>query len=90
MRVTAGSKGGALPDSWSWTAARITAQTKHHNAMQIVAKQAEALRPGRSGSKCFVCRQLVDRARTCLCIHTIFLNASKQTAWTELKLTANL
>ncbi len=84
MRVTAGLKGAALPDSWPWTAARIAAQTKHHNAMQLVTKQAEALSPGRSGSECFVCRQFIGRACTCVCIHAILLNALKQASWTEL------
>lgn len=83
MRVTAGLKGAALPDSWPWTDARNTAQTKHHNAM-VFAKKAEALGPGSTGSKYFVCRQLTNRACTCICIHAILLNASKQTSWTEL------
>lgn len=64
-------------------AARIAAQTnKNHNAMQLVAKQAS--RPGKSGSKCFVCRELIARARTYICVHAILLNASKDTSWAEL------
>ncbi len=64
-----------LPGSQPWTAACITAEAKHHNAMPLVAMQA-----GRSGSKYFVCRQLLDRTRTYLCIHAILFNASLDTS----------
>ena len=48
----------------------------------LLRKQVSSL--SRSGSKCFVCRQLIDRACTYVCIHAILFNASKDTSLAEL------